>query len=1466
MEAIELVYYMSVGSVKLVTQYLSSQGRKKLLNDLVENLVLERADESSEVLLSELLDVISEDEKEPVLAKLHLFAIRILNNQNYQISEKNGFSSILMLSQKLSKLTATLVDHVIGNLSRFVETEKGGLNFETGSRDLIDNYTFGKPDLCEPIQEDVSTAMALRLLSFIEVLSRDALIGHQPTIDFYACILLGFDDDKIRECCSQIIRWRISFIKENSEMNLFVWDVIQLLMNSPNQKKVILAFVFWLRYLNEQSIQSLSMNSEYQEALQRDQYWSFLKAGLMSKVHEQRKYALSIIKLTVNSIARSFENSFIKWEISLEDRNLALWRKFCTLYEIIGLDTSLHQAKAASRDIISILIEDSAIKFPFALIILSIGFHASMESVRKFSLELVLSIPSNRLHLLHEDNYEFLKNTFFPFVFTANYYNTIRTESGYECPFGDKVIKFLSGCLQDLSQKQHVRRLTHVVLEMLDINRMTFDPARLYIVQGLLQGLNRLQSSLNHVIVEEDLSLLYRIFERVAENEIFQLMTQTINLRLLLFADFDRVGFGGLLQALAKFIKINGDLGYAILSDQIDFFLDSVSENFQKQELLAFYEDNKNQLAVENFIVYLALIIPNNKSMITLLATDILHHPQSWKILIQLKANTVWFSDIVNEPVLSSRMKQLVSNMINSPSSCSDIYFENTNCLIEDTNVFSHTFWNNTDLTNFWINISTEFGSSNEVTLTLATAKFGFFVEVLQQCVSSEVAENFLTWEKVLYLGTTSFQNQPKNTSTTFYRVKDQYYGSLFRMIQILAKISKIDGTFKKKVHDLVAGKVSFAGYYGKLEAINLLHLIIQLGHPLTIEESLSLVQILEVIWDDLTIDRLILNQRPLHLTFIELAFSVPVLSCSLETSGRLSRSLKKLALQIIDNGYGRKSLLPTMINCLSSFQLRLNDGFEKSFWLGEVLVYGFFLQQLNNNLCRLELILGSIYDREFNFDGDRIYERVYGAEEVSFRVNIAAILASIKSSTFAFHIWNFILTNNSIFHLQTPVKRNDGIEEWKRIQLLCVMVLTIKAIGKSDLVKLVTVILTPLLFKETSPLCRVYIEWIISYTMLNDTHSRDAILGYFKDDIDNQQPTYMTTFERISYLVIKKLDFENESQELTNFLVNYVIPSSSSNRALIRHFSVSLVCSVIPEITNKKLDVPKAVVRSLENIYNLALKSEGFGTYRSGDALIWDITEDLTLVGICGGVLLKVSDRYTEFICQREFAKYVSEEQKAKLLLPIGQDQREQWVYKSTEKPKSGKDSFLASDADIGTLLQTKSGTWSTVMDVDGTNENGHVRKRSDLIVMGSLVDKPPNLGGICRLSDVLGAGLLTLGDLRVKDNIQFKNVAVTADKWMPLEEVKRDNIIEFMLRKKRQGYTLIGLEQTDDSVELDSKLKFPKKSLIVLGMEKEGIPSAILAELDFCVEIKQVGVVRSMNIQTATAVIVHAYAIQHC
>ncbi|KAK6888212.1 tRNA (guanosine(18)-2'-O)-methyltransferase [Candida tropicalis] len=168
--------------------------------------------------------------------------------------------------------------------------------------------------------------------------------------------------------------------------------------------------------------------------------------------------------------------------------------------------------------------------------------------------------------------------------------------------------------------------------------------------------------------------------------------------------------------------------------------------------------------------------------------------------------------------------------------------------------------------------------------------------------------------------------------------------------------------------------------------------------------------------------------------------------------------------------------------------------------------------------------------------------------------------------------------------------------------------------------------------------------------------------------------------------------------------------------------------------------------------------------------------------------------------------------------------------------------------------------------MEVDNDSSRIAEVERSELIVVSSLVDKPPNLGGICRLCDVLGAGLLTLHDIEVKKHPHFKTVAVTADHWMPMIEVKMENIRDYLLDKKREGYTLIGLEQTDKSVELNNDLKFPKKSLILIGKEREGIPGDLLAELDFCVEIKQVGIVRSMNIQTATAIIVHAYSSQHC
>jgi tRNA G18 (ribose-2'-O)-methylase SpoU len=51
---------------------------------------------------------------------------------------------------------------------------------------------------------------------------------------------------------------------------------------------------------------------------------------------------------------------------------------------------------------------------------------------------------------------------------------------------------------------------------------------------------------------------------------------------------------------------------------------------------------------------------------------------------------------------------------------------------------------------------------------------------------------------------------------------------------------------------------------------------------------------------------------------------------------------------------------------------------------------------------------------------------------------------------------------------------------------------------------------------------------------------------------------------------------------------------------------------------------------------------------------------------------------------------------------------------------------------------------------------------RRHELIVVASLIDKVPNLAGLARTAEVLGAGTLALADLRVTGEQQFKRCVV--------------------------------------------------------------------------------------------------------
>jgi tRNA guanosine-2'-O-methyltransferase len=203
---------------------------------------------------------------------------------------------------------------------------------------------------------------------------------------------------------------------------------------------------------------------------------------------------------------------------------------------------------------------------------------------------------------------------------------------------------------------------------------------------------------------------------------------------------------------------------------------------------------------------------------------------------------------------------------------------------------------------------------------------------------------------------------------------------------------------------------------------------------------------------------------------------------------------------------------------------------------------------------------------------------------------------------------------------------------------------------------------------------------------------------------------------------------------------------------------------------------------------------------------------------------------------------------------------------------------------------------------DSAGTRGGG----RSDIIVVASLIDKAPNLGGLARSCEIFQAAKLVVSDLRVATDSEFQGVSMTAERWLPMEAVPAhelpkwlevrclaallcryahfwgfaDTLCALLWRRaqnpdpgatmvmqvqaaRQSGYALIGVEQTSESVSLPT-FEFPQKTVLVLGAELEGISAELLSVLDSCVEIPQFGLLRSLNVHVSGALAVYEYARQ--
>ena len=94
---------------------------------------------------------------------------------------------------------------------------------------------------------------------------------------------------------------------------------------------------------------------------------------------------------------------------------------------------------------------------------------------------------------------------------------------------------------------------------------------------------------------------------------------------------------------------------------------------------------------------------------------------------------------------------------------------------------------------------------------------------------------------------------------------------------------------------------------------------------------------------------------------------------------------------------------------------------------------------------------------------------------------------------------------------------------------------------------------------------------------------------------------------------------------------------------------------------------------------------------------------------------------------------------------------------------------------------------------------------------------------------------------------------------------EVSLHRSLAPVLKKwKEQGYQLVGLEQATDS-ECLYGFAFEKRTVLVLGHEREGVSEEILRLLDRVAEIPIYGAPFSHNVATAATMAMYEYCRQH-
>lgn len=1392
-----------------------------------------------------------------IMNKINYFLISIDKFESIEIiqdiflNDYNDFISLLKFVYIIPDLSNKLNYYILSLLIRYINDQKDCLfqnNNDNSITNILDslsnnnyNYNYNEiTDTKNPLDEK-SIIILLKLLEIICIQNADPpyhttiLTSNDKLttlIDRCLLIFLTCNIESIAIQCSKLMRWRQDIIIQeiySSDLDrdrdldgLICSYLINVCLNQKNcnwNLRIFLAFL--LRSLNHPNIPTQLM-----EFFLSDRFILFLQASLNHHLVEYRKISLSLLKLFLNRFVFTDNRTLIdldklcqtkfKWHPSNYSKIKISWNRFIRLYETISLDSHLNNIKSLKTDIIGFF-NDQFIDSSWGLILFSTSLKSSSVEIKQYMSSLMFEIKDKNSFFF--SNLSLTQSVLLPALLN----NSLSFETAFVgsddtqpnvCLYGDSVSNLFYEILRHSKDDQSSIMIETILNVVIDT---PFVPAKIYGIYGMHRYLETTDLS---ILNKKHLILIKQLFV----NTQFKTFVWDTTLKSLLFKILNYIDHESVtLLEWLNFMTFC--FNQCLCCDSMDIIgslifeveVNSVDKWYQGKENII-----QNHLGSNPMFDALCVIFFNAEIKeydLKVLATI----SRLMRIFPKLNKN---FELHKLHNAITTRITQLMTPEMLIDTTADHLY----RC------AYDIVIYNDPLAT---IDKSIDFHSLFNYTLTSFSPNKLRFLVSLSERYNCDLALNFDRFE-ALYLAMINYIDIQNMNNTN----KDDVYGDFFKLIRLNISRNDCDFGFCEKIlAGMIMGKDirdSIKRHYRDIEILKICSLICDAADSEHLQIQNKCFKIGCTIWDNYDNYNANTLVRKLLTCLIKCIFTPNNIFIAASDSFSLQRqNLERYIKELCAIGSTQRGFLPILSKQFELFfkkyKYNLNTSISYT-WLSSILVLIFIQEPTQENDYQLESVISHLHDKTFirmSKSYISLYKRAYGTHEVFSQVSIIVGLI-FSGSSFQLNFIDYLIKQNDI---PNGDKCNERIRVLKWQLVLVSLYASCKSQLMSEIEDVIKSVLSSL-ESENSMETRIYKEWFIAYclSMLykDGTNKFDFETILFNQLSDHSKPLLVVSVERIIFLVLKSQVRNLSKQLLTKFLFA-IVSNATSNKPLVRHFTNSLITLFWPIFAEQLESYPmKDILKSLFN--NAKGNPNSVGKIRTGDAKAWELYEDMTLSGIFGKVSIRIIGQGQHRISPHVFKEYNTLVDKFEDLFPIGK-------------------------VEDSNLLITPRRYSNNTNDNLG---NGNI-KRSELIVVASLVDKPFNLGGICRLCDVLGANTVTMQDLKVKDSPQFKDVSLSSEKWMPMEEVPLDAISTYMQEKKAEGYTLIGLEQTDKSIRLDGKYRFPSKSLILLGTEAYGIPGPFLKELDLCLEIQQHGVIRSMNIQTATAVIVHSYTIQH-